>query len=102
MPLMEKGFRSLLDTGFTTGWLAINSQDIEALEWPLIEFERVMKTARGEESFDIYEGKLLLDGQEFLIEVVAGPEITENILGLQWLRTHRLLADFPSGVLTLG
>lgn len=93
---------ALLDTGFTTGWLAINSQDIEALNWPLIQRRHAMKTARGEEFFRLYEGKLLLDGQEFIIEVVAGPEIPENILGLQWLRTHRLLVDFPSGLLTLG
>jgi predicted aspartyl protease len=26
----------LLDTGFTTGYLAINFQDIDALGWPLI------------------------------------------------------------------
>ncbi|NES92254.1 MAG: aspartyl protease, partial [Okeania sp. SIO2B9] len=26
----------MLDTGFTTGWLAINSQDLEALQWPLV------------------------------------------------------------------
>lgn len=43
----------LLDTGFTTGWLALNSQDIEYLEWPLIRPNYEMQTARGEEYFDI-------------------------------------------------
>lgn len=40
---------ALLDTGFTTGWLAINSQDIDALGGSLISSEIEMKTARGEE-----------------------------------------------------
>jgi len=92
----------LLDTGFTTGWLAINSQDIKALEWPLIKSREAMQTARGEEFFDIYAGKVLVDGQEFNIRVVAGAELEENLLGLQWLKTLRLVVDFPAGVLTLG
>jgi predicted aspartyl protease len=27
---------AMLDTGFTSGWLAINSQDLEAIEWPIV------------------------------------------------------------------
>ena len=27
---------AILDTGFTTGWLAINYQDLEALDWSII------------------------------------------------------------------
>jgi predicted aspartyl protease len=27
---------ALFDTGFTDGWLAINTQDLEALEWSLL------------------------------------------------------------------
>lgn len=92
----------LLDTGFTDGWLAINFQDIEFLEWSLIRSREAMQTARGEEFFDIYARKVLLDEQEFDIPVVAGTEIAENLLGLQWLKTLRLLVDFPAGVLTLG
>jgi len=41
----------LLDTGFTTGWLAINSQDLEALQWTLIASQIEMQTARGKEFF---------------------------------------------------
>ena len=93
---------ALLDTGFTTGWLAINSQDIEALEWQLIKRDSVMQTAQGEATFDLYAGKVLVDGQEFNIPVVAGGELKENLLGLQWLKTLRLVVDFPGGVLTLG
>ena len=92
----------LLDTGFTTGWLAINSQDIEVLGWSMIRRDRVMQTARGEEKFDIYAGQVLLDGREFYIPVVAGYDLPENLLGLQWLKTKRLVVDFPAGVLTLG
>jgi clan AA aspartic protease len=93
---------ALLDTGFTSGWLAINIQDIEVFEWSLLERKRAMQTAKGEEFFDIYAGKVLLHGQEFIIPVIAGDELEENLLGLQWLKTMRLVVDFPAGVLTLG
>lgn len=69
----------LLDTGFTNGWLAINFQDIEFLEWTLIKSREAMQTARGEEFFDIYAGKVLLYEQEFDIPVVARTEIAENL-----------------------
>jgi predicted aspartyl protease len=55
----------LLDTGFTTGWLAINSQDLEALQWTLIASQIEMQTARGKEFFDLYEGQVIIDGKEF-------------------------------------
>jgi len=35
----------LFDTGFTTGWLAINSQDLQALQWSLIAPQVEMQTA---------------------------------------------------------
>ncbi|WP_017719890.1 hypothetical protein [Kamptonema formosum] len=92
----------LLDTCFTTGWLAMNIQDIEILGWPLMERRRAMRTARGEEFFRLYAGKVLLDEQEFNIPVVAAIELPENLLGLQWLQTLRLVVDFPARVLTLG
>lgn len=38
---------ALLDTGFTTGWLAINSQDIEALRWTEIASQIEMRTVQG-------------------------------------------------------
>jgi predicted aspartyl protease len=34
----------LLDTGFTTGWLAMNSQDLEALQWPLAASDKYEST----------------------------------------------------------
>jgi len=92
----------MLDTGFTDGWLAMNSQDIEALEWSLVSPKEAMNTARGEEFFAIYAGKVLIDAQEFDLPVVAGTELPENLLGLQWLKTRRLVVDFSAGLLTLG
>ncbi len=62
----------LLDTGFTTGYLAINFQDIEALEWPLIRSKIRLGTARGEDFFDLYEGRVIIDSQEFIIPVHVG------------------------------
>ncbi|WP_335337763.1 hypothetical protein [Nostoc piscinale] len=41
----------LLDTGFTTGWLAIDIQDAASLGWNLIEQNRTMQMARGEAFF---------------------------------------------------
>lgn len=92
----------LLDTGFTTGWLALDTQDALSLGWVMIESERVMQTARGEEYFDIYEGKVVVDGEEYVIPVLAGSEIPESILGLQWLKMLPLAVNFAAGVLRLG
>ena len=35
----------MLDTGFTAGYLAINFQDMEALEWPLVQSKFKLATA---------------------------------------------------------
>lgn len=92
----------LLDTGFTTGWLALDTQDAESLGWSIIDRNRAMQMARGEEYFDIYEGKVVLDGQEYIIPVLAAIGIPESILGLQWLKILPLAVNFTAGVLTLG
>jgi predicted aspartyl protease len=92
---------ALLDTGFTTGWLAINSQDLEALQWSLIASQIEMQTARGDEYFDLYEGKVLLDGREFLIPVHVGDEIPDILLGTQWLEIVEIVVNKRKGVLTL-
>ncbi|MBD2771333.1 aspartyl protease [Iningainema tapete] len=93
---------ALLDTGFTTGWLAINIQDLDGLGWSFIDLNRTMRTAQGEETFALYEGKVMLDGVEYTIPVHVGREIPETLLGLQWLTTMRSVVDSPLGVLTLG
>jgi len=92
---------ALLDTGFTTGWLALDIQDVEALGWTLIERRRVMRTAQGETFFALYEGTVILDGLSFTVPVHARAGVAEVLLGLQWLRMQRLVVDFPKGVLTL-
>ena len=91
----------LLDTGFTTGYLAIDIQDAENLGWSVIERSVTMRTARGLDYFDIYEGKVFLDNQEYIIPVLAGAEITEVLLGLQWLKILPLTVNFASELLIL-
>ncbi|MGA9379977.1 MAG: hypothetical protein WBV73_14540 [Phormidium sp.] len=56
---------ALLDTGFT-GWVAINSQDLD-FGWLLVKAKERMKTAQGEADFKIYAGVVQIDGQEFTI-----------------------------------
>jgi predicted aspartyl protease len=74
----------MLDTGFT-GFLAINKQDISSLDWTYSGKES-LQTAKGEAKFYIYVGKILLDEQEYHIPVFAGDEITEVLLGSEWLK----------------
>jgi predicted aspartyl protease len=92
----------LLDTGFTTGWLALDIQDAESLGWSLVERNRTMEMARGEEYFDIYEGRVVLDEQEYIIPVLVGEGIREPLLGLQWLKMLPLAVNFSAEILTLG
>lgn len=92
----------LLDTGFTTGCLALDTQDVASLGWSLIEKSREMQMARGEDLFDLYEGKVVLDGQEYIIPVLAGAGIREPLLGLQWLKLLPLSVNFSAAILTLG
>ena len=61
-----------------------------------------MQTARGEARFDLYEGKVVIEGEEFTVEVLGGNELVNVLLGVLCLQTKRLVVDFPSGVLTLG
>jgi len=90
----------LLDTGFSE-WLLINKQDLPGLDWVYIH-KRVMKMAQGESSFDIYLGNVRIDKQAFEIPVCVGEDVTEILLGRQWLKTRRLVVDIAKGVLTLG
>jgi predicted aspartyl protease len=92
----------LLDTGFTSGWLALDIQDAESIGWRLIERNSTMQMVRGEAFFDVYEGKVKLDEQEYIIPVLATDGIPEPLLGLQWLRILPLSVNFSTGILTLG
>jgi predicted aspartyl protease len=91
---------ALFDTGFYA-YLAVNNQDLDALDWTYIK-QQQMFTARGEAVFDLYLGKVRIDGQEFHIPVHVGQDLTEVLLGRKWLETRRLVVDMPLGVLTLG
>lgn len=66
---------NVLDTGFTD-WLARNIQDAESLGWSFIE-QREMQTARGEVIFNRYEGTVMFDGQEVIIPILGGEEMSE-------------------------
>jgi clan AA aspartic protease len=90
---------AMLDTGFTE-LMAINKQDLEALNWNFIRKETLL-TAQGEASFDIYLGKVILNKQEFKILVFAGDEIQEILLGSQWLKSFTLVANYREKILTL-
>ncbi|BAY05151.1 hypothetical protein NIES19_44200 [Anabaena cylindrica PCC 7122] len=43
---------ALFDTGFT-GFMAINKQDLDGLNWSFISKEK-LRTAQGESRFDLY------------------------------------------------
>jgi clan AA aspartic protease len=91
---------AMLDTGFT-GFLAINKQDLEALDWQFIR-EQELQTAQGEKIFEIYVGRILLDEQEYEVLVCSGDEITEVLLGSEWLKILPLVVNYQVGILTLG
>lgn len=93
--------KALLDKGFT-GWLAIDNQDAESLGWFLQIQQRNMETARGEALFNLYQGNVLLDGDELAVSVLGGDELPDILLGVYWLQIKRLVSDFSEGVLTLG
>ncbi|MBN3873043.1 MULTISPECIES: aspartyl protease [unclassified Nostoc] len=93
--------QALLDTGFT-GTLAIDNQDALSLGWLRESQREDMRTARGEAQFNLYQGAIFLDGEEFTIEVLGGDELQDILLGVRWLQTKRLVADFSAKVLTLG
>ena len=91
----------LLDTGFTTGFIAMNSQDLDALDWSLIAPQIEMQTARGEGFFDIYEAWVIIDGQDLIVPVHVGEDIPDILIGCQWLDRMQLVVNKPSGILTL-
>ncbi|MDF5727301.1 MAG: aspartyl protease [Rhizonema sp. PD38] len=92
----------LLDTGFTTGWLVLDTQDVKSLGWSKIDSELAVQMVRGEEFFDLYQGRVLLEEQEYIIPVLAGAGIPEPLLGLQWLKMLPLVVNFTAEILTLG
>ncbi|MBW4601079.1 MAG: hypothetical protein KME29_16250 [Calothrix sp. FI2-JRJ7] len=64
--------------------------------------QQAMFTARGEAEFKLYLGQVRIDGQDFNIPMHVGEELTEVLLGRQWLQTKQLLVNMQSAILTLG
>ena len=91
---------ALFDTGFA-GFMAINTQDLDGLEW-VYTGEEMLRTAKGESKFQIYVGQVKLDGKQYQIPVNVGKGINEILLGSEWLKLLRLVVDFPEDILTLG
>ncbi|MEG4530801.1 aspartyl protease [Microcoleus sp. D2_18a_D3] len=96
---LELPVDALLDTGFS-GWLAMDSQDVDGLDWTYVKQEK-MRTAKGEFDFEIYVGKVRIEYLEFDIPVHVGDGVPEILIGRQWLTTRRLIVDMSAGVLTL-
>jgi predicted aspartyl protease len=92
---------ALFDTGFTDGWLAVNTQDLQALNWVLIAAQISMRTARGEGQFNLYEGKVIIDGTEIIIPIHVGDDIPDTLMGSLWLNIMQLVVNKPRGILTL-
>jgi predicted aspartyl protease len=90
----------LFDTGFTDGWLIIDRQDLEALEWSDVG-QTKMRTAHGEGTFYIYEGKIIIDDVEVTIPVHVGRNVPETAMGSAWLDIMKLIVSKSEGVLTL-
>lgn len=93
---------AVLDTGFTTGFLAMNQDDIEVLGWPLLSTTIEMMTARGLEYFNIFEGRVTLDSKQFIIPVHGSFGLSEILLGRQWLKWMSLVINERQGILTLA
>lgn len=92
---------ALFDTGFTDGWLLIDRQDLEALEWSEGLGQTKMRTARGEGTFYIYEGKVIVDEVEVTIPIHVGRDVPETALGSAWLDIMKLVVNKSEGLLTL-
>ena len=44
---------------------------------------------------------MVIEEEEFTVEVLVGDELVNSLLGVLWLRTKRLVVDFYMGALTL-
>ncbi|KOR36925.1 aspartyl protease [Planktothricoides sp. SR001] len=92
--------QAIFDTGFN-GWLLMNNEDVDNLGWLQQPEPRKSQTAAGTVFFNVYEGIILIDREEFIIPVLGGDDIKEILLGVRWLQFKRLIADYSGGVLTL-
>ena len=75
--------------------------DARSLEWPFLNQDK-LRTAQGEAFFDIYLGRVRIDGQEYEIPVFAGEAIQEILLVSRWLKQFILVANYQQTQVTLG
>ncbi len=80
----------------------MNAQDSDSLGWSDSNEVLDMTTASGEEKFSLYKGAVIIEGEEFTVDVLGGERLENTLLGVFWLRTKRLVVDYSSGILTLG
>ncbi|BAZ84102.1 hypothetical protein [Dolichospermum compactum] len=64
----------------------------------LREGERASTQPTNQDFFQFGQG----DEEELIIPVLGGNELQDILLGVRWLQSKRLVADFTAGVLTLG
>jgi predicted aspartyl protease len=98
---LELPIEAILDTGFTNGWLAIDTQDLDTLGWPLMAAQVEMTTANGNARFDLYEGIIIIDDTRITIPVHVGDDIPDILLGSLCLDIMELIVNKPKDILTL-
>ena len=90
---------TMLDTGFTE-FLAMNKQDVQSLDWHFLR-QNKLRTAQGETEFDVYHGRVIIDGKDFEVPVFAGDEIQEILLGSRWLKLFVLISNYGEDSVSL-
>ncbi|MDB9306625.1 aspartyl protease [Nodularia spumigena CS-591/12] len=90
---------TMLDTGFTE-YLSMNKQDVQSLDWTFLCQDK-LRTAQGETEFDVYNGRVIIDGQDFEFPVFAGDEIQEILLVSRWLKLFILFANYAENTVKL-
>lgn len=73
--------KALFDTGFNE-WLLINNKDADNLEWS-VQDSRIVQTAAGMTVFNVYEGIVLMDDEEWIVPVFGGYRVKEILLGVR-------------------
>ena len=85
---------------FLVSWQLTN-KIIDALGWIYVA-QQTMRTAQGDSRFDIFLGKVGIDGSEVDVSVHVGQSLSEVLLSRQWLKTRLLIVEMQSSVLALG
>ncbi len=97
---LELSVEAMLDTGFS-GWLAIDSQDLEGFNWIYLGTMNMQMAKGGEVEFSLYEGSVKLNGNYETIIVHVTEGINEILLGRKWLENRKLVVDISAKLLSL-